>query len=98
MAEPPSKSPERKLSLGALIALVVGSMVGSGIFALPSAFGRATGVLGGLICVEHRGRRNAVRGLRLSEAVAAQTRIGFRHLLAWALLQKCDNELICRCD
>lgn len=48
MAEPPSKSPEQKLSLGALIALVVGSMVGSGIFALPSAFGRATGVLGGL--------------------------------------------------
>jgi arginine:ornithine antiporter/lysine permease len=49
MAEPPSKSPEQKLSLGALIALVVGSMVGSGIFALPSAFGRATGVFGGLI-------------------------------------------------
>jgi arginine:ornithine antiporter/lysine permease len=49
MAAPPSKSPEQKLSLGALIALVVGSMVGSGIFALPSAFGRATGVFGGLI-------------------------------------------------
>ena len=50
MAEPSSKSsPEQKLSLGALIALVVGSMVGSGIFALPSSFGRATGVLGGLI-------------------------------------------------
>lgn len=38
-----------KLSLRALIALVVGSMVGSGIFALPSAFGRATGALGALI-------------------------------------------------
>jgi arginine:ornithine antiporter / lysine permease len=49
MAEPPPKSPEQKLSLGALIALVVGSMVGSGIFALPSSFGRTTGVLGGLI-------------------------------------------------
>lgn len=49
MAESLSKSPEQKLSLGALIALVVGSMVGSGIFALPSSFGRATGVLGGLI-------------------------------------------------
>jgi arginine:ornithine antiporter/lysine permease len=49
MAEPLSTSPEQKLSLGALIALVVGSMVGSGIFALPSAFGRTTGVLGGLI-------------------------------------------------
>ena len=42
-------SPEQKLSRSALIALVVGSMVGSGIFALPAAFGRATGVLGALI-------------------------------------------------
>ena len=39
----------QKLSLRALVALVVGSMVGSGIFALPSAFGRATGALGALI-------------------------------------------------
>jgi arginine:ornithine antiporter / lysine permease len=42
-------SAEQKLSLRALIALVVGSMIGSGIFALPSAFGRATGGLGALI-------------------------------------------------
>jgi len=42
-------SDSQKLSLGALIALVVGSMVGSGIFALPAAFGRATGALGALI-------------------------------------------------
>jgi arginine:ornithine antiporter / lysine permease len=40
---------DQKLSRGALVALVVGSMVGSGIFALPSAFGRSTGVLGALI-------------------------------------------------
>jgi arginine:ornithine antiporter / lysine permease len=40
---------EQKLSLRALVALVVGSMIGSGIFALPSAFGRATGGLGALI-------------------------------------------------
>jgi arginine:ornithine antiporter/lysine permease len=39
----------QKLSRGALIALVVGSMVGAGIFTLPSAFGRSTGVLGALI-------------------------------------------------
>jgi arginine:ornithine antiporter/lysine permease len=38
-----------KLSLLSLIALVVGSMIGSGIFALPSAFGRATGGLGAMI-------------------------------------------------
>ena len=44
-----SSSADQKLSLRALIALVVGSMVGSGIFALPAAFGRATGGVGALI-------------------------------------------------
>jgi arginine:ornithine antiporter/lysine permease len=44
-----TSSAEQKLSLGALIALVVGSMIGSGIFAVPAAFGRATGALGALI-------------------------------------------------
>ena len=36
-------SAEQKRSLRALVALVVGSMVGSGIFAIPSSFGQATG-------------------------------------------------------
>lgn len=40
---------KQTLPLNALIALVVGSMVGAGIFTLPAAFGRATGVLGALI-------------------------------------------------
>jgi arginine:ornithine antiporter/lysine permease len=40
---------DQKLSRAALVALVVGSMVGSGIFALPASFGRATGGLGALI-------------------------------------------------
>lgn len=44
-----SASIEGKLSRGALIGLVVGSMVGSGIFAIPSAFGNATGGFGALI-------------------------------------------------
>jgi arginine:ornithine antiporter/lysine permease len=44
-----TSSSEQKLSLRALFALVVGSMIGSGIFALPAAFGRATGGLGALI-------------------------------------------------
>ena len=35
----------RQLSLRALIALVVGSMIGSGILALAGAFGRATGAI-----------------------------------------------------
>ncbi len=42
-------SNKQTLSVWALTALVVGSMVGAGIFTLPSAFGRATGVYGALI-------------------------------------------------
>lgn len=37
------------LSLAALACLVVGSMVGGGIFSLPAAFGSATGILGALV-------------------------------------------------
>ena len=40
---------DQKLSRSALIALVIGSMVGSGIFALPASFGRATGALGAMV-------------------------------------------------
>ena len=40
---------DSKLSRGALVALVVGSMVGAGIFTLPAAFGRTTGALGALV-------------------------------------------------
>lgn len=40
---------DRSLSFAALISLVVGSMIGSGIFALPAAFARATGVAGALV-------------------------------------------------
>ncbi len=40
---------EAKLSRGALVALVVGSMVGAGIFTLPAAFGRTTGALGAFV-------------------------------------------------
>jgi arginine:ornithine antiporter/lysine permease len=41
--------PASGLSLTALSCLVVGSMVGGGIFSLPQAFGEATGILGALI-------------------------------------------------
>ena len=44
-----SDSKNQQLSRGALVALVVGSMVGAGIFTLPAAFGRSTGVLGALV-------------------------------------------------
>jgi len=40
---------DASLPRGALVALVVGSMVGAGIFTLPAAFGRTTGVLGAFV-------------------------------------------------
>ncbi|BBV97021.1 hypothetical protein ACF8R4_23560 [Pseudomonas sp. FYR_2] len=40
-----STATEGKLNVWALAALVVGSLVGAGIFSLPATFGRATGGL-----------------------------------------------------
>lgn len=42
-------SPAAKMSLPTLTGMVVGSMVGAGVFSLPARFGVATGVLGSLI-------------------------------------------------
>ena len=44
-----SSTPVQKFSLWTLSAMVVGSMVGAGIFSLPQTFGRATGVFGSWI-------------------------------------------------
>ncbi|WP_437887296.1 basic amino acid/polyamine antiporter [Phytobacter sp. V91] len=44
-----TSSSSNKLSLWSLTALVVGSMIGAGIFSLPATFGRATGGLGAII-------------------------------------------------
>src|SRR5512137_447239 len=44
-----SDSRDASLSRGALVALVVGSMVGAGIFTLPAAFGLTTGALGAFV-------------------------------------------------
>jgi arginine:ornithine antiporter/lysine permease len=44
-----ASSPVQKLSLFALTGMVVGSMVGSGIFSLPRTFGIATGPFGAII-------------------------------------------------
>jgi arginine:ornithine antiporter / lysine permease len=43
-----TSQPIQKLSLFALTAMVVGSMVGSGIFSLPRTFGIATGPFGAI--------------------------------------------------
>ncbi len=67
-------SNDQRLSRGALIALVVGSMVGSGIFALPAAFGRSTGALGAMISMGHRRHRHADAGVRVSNAVSPTAR------------------------
>ena len=44
-----SKSTTQKLSLFALTGMVVGSMVGAGIFSLPRTFGGATGPFGAIV-------------------------------------------------
>src|SRR3954465_15430761 len=45
VADPPVGSPG-KMSLPTLTGIVVGGMVGAGVFSLPARFGVATGVLG----------------------------------------------------
>jgi arginine:ornithine antiporter/lysine permease len=47
--ESPASAPSGKLSLFALTAMVVGSMVGAGIFNLPGRFATATGPFGAII-------------------------------------------------
>src|SRR5262249_38832924 len=44
-----TRSPTQKMPLPALTAMVVGWMIGSGIFMRPRRFGSATGVFGALI-------------------------------------------------
>jgi arginine:ornithine antiporter/lysine permease len=44
-----SSSAAQKFYLGTPTAMVVGSMVGAGIFSLPQSIGRATGILGALV-------------------------------------------------
>lgn len=89
-----SSSDKQKLSLPALFALVVGSMVGAGIFSLPSAFGRATGVLGALIAWAIAGvgmlmlafifQNLAMRKPDLDAGVYAYAKAGFGDYLGFA--------------
>lgn len=78
---------ERKLSLFTLSALVVGSMVGAGIFSLPRTFGQATGPFGAIIawCIAATGmfmlarvfQSLAERKPDLDAGVYAYARAGF---------------------
>ena len=58
---------EQKLSLFALTAMVVGSMVGAGIFSLPRTFGIATGPFGAIIawCIAGAGMFTLARVFRV---------------------------------
>lgn len=47
--EPRTEQAEQKVSLPTLTAMVVGSMIGSGVFLLPRRFGTETGVIGAVI-------------------------------------------------
>ncbi|NKJ48361.1 arginine-ornithine antiporter [Burkholderia sp. SG-MS1] len=78
---------EPKLSLPALTAMVVGSMVGAGIFSLPRNFARATGPVGAIIawCIAGIGmyalarvfQALAQRRPKLDAGVFAYARAGF---------------------
>lgn len=48
-SSPPTSQAERKLPLFSLSAMVIGSMIGAGIFSLPRTFGDATGPFGAII-------------------------------------------------
>ena len=83
-----------KLSRGALVALVVGSMVGAGIFTLPAAFGRTTGGLGALIawCIAGTGmlmlafvfQTLSLRKPDLDAGIYAYAKAGFGNYLGFA--------------
>jgi len=80
-------APNRQLSLFALTALVVGSMIGSGIFALPAAFGQTTGVYGalvawliagtGMLCLALVFQSLSLRKPALDTGIYAYARAGF---------------------
>lgn len=86
-------SEERKLSRAALIGLVVGSMIGSGIFALPAKFGKATGVFGafvawtvaglGMLMLAFVFQTMSRRKPNLDAGVFAYAKAGFGHYLGF---------------
>lgn len=82
-----------KLSVAALTALVVGSMVGAGVFSLPGRFAREAGVAGALIAWVIAGvgmlmlafvfQMLAIRELKLDSGVFAYAKAGFGEYLGF---------------
>ena len=78
---------EQKVSLPTLTAMVVGSMVGSGVFLLPRRFGTETGIFGAIIAWSIAGagmlmlafvfQRLAVRKPNLDAGIFAYAKAGF---------------------
>jgi arginine:ornithine antiporter/lysine permease len=87
-------SEERKFSPLTLTAMVVGSMVGAGIFSLPATFGRATGPFGALIAWAIAGggmlmlafvfQMLALRRADLDAGIFAYAKAGFGNYLGFA--------------
>lgn len=83
----------QKLTLPALFGMVVGSMVGAGVFSLPAAFGRASGGFGALIAWAIAGggmltlafvfQTLAMRKPELDAGVYAYAKAGFGNYLGF---------------
>ena len=80
-------SPTAKVTLPTLTAMVVGSMVGAGVFSLPARFGQATGVIGalfawavaglGMLMLAYVFQTLAIRKPELDAGVFAYAKAGF---------------------
>lgn len=85
--EPQTEQNDQKVSLPTLTAMVVGSMIGSGVFLLPRRFGTETGVLGAIIAWSIAGfgmlmlafvfQRLATRKPDLDAGIFAYAKAGF---------------------
>ena len=86
-ADTSSEKTDQKVSLPTLTAMVVGSMIGSGVFLLPRRFGTETGVLGAIIAWTIAGfgmlmlafvfQRLATRKPQLDAGIFAYAKAGF---------------------
>lgn len=84
---------EKKVSLGTLTAMVVGSIVGSGVFVLPRRFGAETGVLGAVIAWTIAGggmfmlalvfQKLAIRKPELNAGIFSYAKAGFGNYIGF---------------
>jgi arginine:ornithine antiporter / lysine permease len=91
--EPPDSSLAAKMTLPTLTAMVVGSMIGAGVFSLPARFGRATGVIGavlawtiagiGMLMLAYVFQNLAIRKPSLDAGVFAYAKAGFGDYLGF---------------